>query len=372
MRAGRHTRVLTRYTITSILGIGFATALLAALILMGVDLFANLDTYMSYGVSFARALWLSCYYLPEALLLALGPAFLFSVTYHLSMLHANNEIMGIMNSGVSFGRVVRPIIILAVLLSAFHFGFNETVAIPFSNRKEVITTQITNRSEGTNSTNVAMSEMQNGYMVFASMYSDKEETLYDVSLMESTPEGRLTRRTDAYKAVYDRETGLWTFSDVYIYQSVPSGENASEIQVEHLGSQVNQVLTLEPQLFRSGSKEISKMSLDLAGAYLLRMKSLNQTEYARLGTEYYKRIFSCLSPLIMMIIACSLNYRFKKNILFLSLITSISLVVVYFVVQMMTIMMADQGVIAPQLGTLIPFAVMLLVSFLMSALLRRQ
>ena len=94
-------------------------------------------------------------------------------------------------------------------------------------------------------------------------------------------------------------------------------------------------------------------------------------QYASLGTAYYKRIFSCLSPLIMMIIACSMNYRFRKNVLFMSLVCSIAVAVVYFVVQMMTEMMADQGVIAPYYGSLVPFAVILLLSAIIGLVFRR-
>ena len=74
----------------------------------------------------------------------------------------------------------------------------------------------------------------------------------------------------------------------------------------------------------------------------------------------------------MIMIACSINYRFKKNVLFFSLVCSICVAVVYFVVQMMTVMMADQGVIAPQLGTLIPFAVIILIATVMGLIMRRQ
>ena len=49
-------RVLDRYTTASVLKIGLVTSLLASLMLMGVDLFTNLDKYMSYNVSFLKAL----------------------------------------------------------------------------------------------------------------------------------------------------------------------------------------------------------------------------------------------------------------------------------------------------------------------------
>ena len=305
-------RVLDRYTTTSILKIGFVTSLLASLMLMGVDLFSNLDKYMNYNVSFLKALSITLLYFPEAFLLAVGPSFLFAVTYHLSMLSANNEVMAVLNAGVSFQRILRPVIISAIVLSAAYFGFNELVAIPSTNSKELKMELITDSSGSVNNQNIALSDMQNGYMVYAGMYSDSDLTLYDVTLVESSSGGKLVRRTDAYRAVYDLETGLWTFYDAYVY--IPTENDG--VRIEYVDTEENSVLLLEPQLFRNVSNEISKMSLRLARAYLSRMKGLNPEEYAKLGTEYYKRLFSCLSPLIMILIACSINYRFKKNVLF--------------------------------------------------------
>lgn len=361
-------RVLDRYTTASVLKIGLVTSLLASLMLMGVDLFTNLDKYMSYNVSFLKALSITLYYFPEAFLLAVGPSFLFAVTYHLSMLSANNEVMAVLNAGVSFQRILRPVIISAILLSGAYFAFNELVAIPSTNTKELQMELITESSGSENNHNIALSDMQNGYMVFAGMYSEAEQTLYDLTLVESAEGGTLVRRTDAYRAVYDDQTGLWTFYDAYVY--TPTANEG--VRIDYVDKAENKVLLLEPQLFRNVSNEISKMSLRLARAYLSRMKGLNPEEYAKLGTEYYKRLFSCLSPLIMILIACSINYRFKKNVLFFSLVCSIAIAVVYFVVQMMTVMLADQGVIAPQLGTLIPFGVIILLATIMGTIMRRQ
>ena len=360
-------RTLDRYTISSIFKTGLVTSLLACFMLLGVDLFSNLDLYMNHNVGFARAFSVTILYAPEAFLLALGPSFLFAVTYQLSMLHAHNEVMSVLNSGVSLSRIVRPIIILAVLLSGFYFVFNEYIAIPSSNAKALQHENITKDTDSTNNQDIALSDMQSGYMVYAAIYSDSDQSLFDVSLIESDEHGGLIRRTDAYRATYNQETELWTFYDAYVYIPTPSG-----VSVEHVGDFENTVLLLEPQLFRNVSNEISTMSLELAKAYLDRMKSLNPEQYASMGTEYYKRIFSCLTPLIMILIACSINYRFKRNVLFFSLVCSICIAVVYFVVQMMTVMLSDQGVIAPQLGTLIPFIVIIALTTVMGAFLRRQ
>ncbi len=401
-------RVLIRYTLSSVIKVGMATAVLAALMLVGVDLFSNLDSYISYSVSFGQAFLVSLLYFPEALLLALGPSFLFSVTYFLSMLSANNEMICILNAGVSTRRIVVPCLVLAVLLSLGYFAFNEKVAISSSNLKDTKYKALTSRSTSGDNSDIALSDMQEGYMIYAGQFVDESSTLYNVSyveLLEGSEAGAASsdfwagsgteagsgswagsgseagsgtlgaassgaqafRRLDAYRAQYDQESGIWTLYDCYEYLPSTSGQT---IQVNYYGSLQIPRMQLEPQLFRNLSSEISKMSLNLAHAYVLRMKTLNPDEYARLGTEYYKRIFSCLTPLVMIIIACSMNYKFKKNVLFFSLICSICMAVVYFVVQMMTIMLADQGVIAPYLGTLIPFAVVLLLAGIMSAFLK--
>ena len=379
--------VLTRYTLSSVIKVGLATAFLAALMLVGVDLFSNLDSYISHNVSFGQAFLVSLLYFPEALLLALGPSFLFSVTYFLSMLSANNEMICILNSGVSLRRIVVPCLVLAVFLSLGYFVFNEKIAIECSNLKDTKYKALTSSNSNSDNTDIALSDMQDGYMVYAGQYVDETSTLYNVSYVEiltggeassgaqagASSEAQSFRRLDAYRAHYDQDAKIWTLYDCYEYLPVEASAgdtSGSTVQVNYYQSLEIPRMQLEPQLFRNLSSEISKMSLNLAHAYVLRMKSLNPDEYARLGTEYYKRIFSCLTPLVMIIIACSMNYKFKKNVLFFSLICSICVAVVYFVVQMMTVMLADQGVIAPYLGTLIPFAVVLLLAGIMSALLK--
>lgn len=389
MRSFKPFSVLTRYTLSSVIKVGLATAMLAALMLVGVDLFSNLDSYISHNVSFGQAFLVSLLYFPQALLLALGPSFLFSVTYFLSMLTANNEMICILNSGVSMRRVVIPCLVLAVALSVGYFAFNENVAIEASNLKDTRYKALTSSTSSLDNTNIALSDMQDGYMVYAGQFVNETSTLYNVSYVElldgalgfsgaSSVEASFNeassgeasfRRVDAYKAQYDETSKLWMLYDCYEYLPV-SDKVGQTVQVTYYNSLDIPRMQLEPQLFRNLSSEISKMSLDLAHAYVLRMKSLNPDEYARLGTEYYKRIFSCLTPLIMIIIACSMNYKFKKNVLFFSLICSICVAVVYFVVQMVTLMLADQGVIAPYLGTLIPFAVVLLLAGIMSAVLK--
>lgn len=360
-------KVVKRYTISSILRVGILTALLAALMLMGVDLFKNLDSYTTYQIGGKDVFLLTVLYFPEAFLLGLGPSFLFSLTYFLSQLHANNEYICILNAGIKYKKIIIPCLCTGILISCMAFAVNESCAIQFSNKKQVLFNQLTYESNDNDNYKISLSDTQNGYLVYAEEYYDAAEKLYDVSLVKHYSDGRLQFRLNAYKATWKKDRKTWLFEDVYRY--TPSlTDNRTEI--EHFDSIEIEDFNIEPQLFRNLSVEVSKMSLPIANNYLKRIKNLNPVQYASMATEFYKRVLSCLTPLVMIIIACSLNYRFKKNVMFFSLICSICIAVVYYVIQMVTLMLADQGVILPILGMLIPFISIIVLTGLLSLFLR--
>lgn len=361
-------KILTKYSLRSVLKVGFLTAFLAGLMLMGIDLFKNLDTYTRYQVSGLDILILTALYFPSGTLLGLGPAFLFSVTYYLSMLHASNEYVCILNSGINYKKFLVPIIFSAVFISLFYFGFNETVALPAENLKDARMRIIASTENGSNdNSNVALNNNDNSMLVYADTYIDSSTILYGVKVLEKTANNRIAARTDARTAVWNEEKQCWILNDAYAY--IPS-EDGTDAKIEHLETVEKSNFNLEPELFKNLSSEISRMSLKLSKSYLSKIKQYNKIQYAVLGTSFYKRILSCLTPLVMMVIACSLSYNFKKNVLFFSLLCSICIAVVYYVIQMLTLMLANQGIIHPALGMIIPFLSVLLITFIMSFAMR--
>ncbi len=76
-------RLLDRYVLWSILKVTLVTLALCTLMLVGVDLFTNLDSYLQNDVSWGQILRMSGLYIPQAMLIVIGPAALFSTTYFL-------------------------------------------------------------------------------------------------------------------------------------------------------------------------------------------------------------------------------------------------------------------------------------------------
>jgi lipopolysaccharide export system permease protein len=112
------------------------------------------------------------------------------------------------------------------------------------------------------------------------------------------------------------------------------------------------------------------MELPVAWDYLQKIQNYDHTEYNTLATDFYQRLFSCLTPFVLMLIACSINYRFKKNVLLFSIICCLCIGVIYYVVQMLSLIMANQGMISPMAGMLVPFALILVLSLGMTSTFR--
>lgn len=352
--------ILRRHTLYEILKVGLVTEVIATLMLVAADLFMNLEMFTSYDASAGQIIKASLLYAPEAFLLAMGPAFLFSVTYYLSMLHSNNEIMSVYNSGVSYRKLIRPILVLSLVLGLLSFFVNENVAIPLSLKKTQLTEMITQGSENSsNNTRIALSDPQSGYLVYARNYYDNIKLLSSVTLIRNAQD--CLSRADAKSATWNDVEGRWVLSDVRLIEK--SSDNSvkestySELELDDF--------TLEPRYFSRMTNEMTTLDLESAFAYLRSIRQLSRSAYCESASVLYKRLLSCLTVTVMVIISCSINYRFKKNILFLSIIFSLCVSVAYYVIQMVTDMLASQGVIEPYLGSLIPLLAVFILSRLM-------
>jgi lipopolysaccharide export system permease protein len=77
--------------------------------------------------------------------------------------------------------------------------------------------------------------------------------------------------------------------------------------------------------------------------------------------EYYHRFSFASASFVVMMLSISMGGRFKKNILLMSLLASLSAAVVFYVMEMITMMMARLGYIHPVIGAWLPVATFIVV-----------
>lgn len=356
---------LDKYILGSVMKVGVIAMLLCTLILASVDLISNLEKYIQLALPFSSIALRTVYYLPEALMMAIGPSFLFSITYFLSMLQANNEMICLLNAGIPYRRIIRPCLVLAVFVAVFYFAFNEMVGIEALKQKDMLEAKFYLSNSNYDNRNVTLADRDNGFVLFARRYLDNSRELQNTVLISKDSESNLLWRMTSDRAWWDEEQNNWVFEGNVLHQV--SGSMVSSSKTTRM---VIESLDIPPDMFRNVSEDIKTMELGPAFDYLERIRKFDSSQYTQLATDFYQRLFSCLTPLVLMLIACSINYKFKKNVLLFSIICCLCIGVVYYVVQMLTLIMASQGMISPEAGMLVPFALIGLLSLALTSTFR--
>ena len=357
---------IDRYIISSILRTTFVTVMLILFVLILFDVFSNVDRYMSSDVSYANIALLALYFAPQAVVLGLGPSLLFSTTYFLSMLHANNELIVLFNAGFSFRRIVIPCIALGIMLSGFLFLFNEQIAIPYAKEKMLLTNEVFNIRTSFDNRNITLRSEQNRYVIHAGRYYEKDDRITSVVVVMVDQQGRLSARIDAASGSYNGDYWVLQNATRYLLDVDGNVVDASKENEYH-----NVRLSLEPGLFRNLSADIKTMELTSAVQYLSRLKAIDSKQYAIFASDFYNRLLGSLTPLVLIVISCSTIFNWKKNVLIFSIIASLSIAIVFYVLQMLSLILAKQSVIPPVMGTLIPMLLLLVFSFV-SILYKRK
>src|SRR5215510_14412445 len=115
--------ILDRYLVRQFIPIFFVASAMFILILILIDLFANLVRYLNYEVPFSVIFQISIYYIPKSFSYALPISLLFAAAYTLGDLYARNELTTVFSSGIPFPRFSNSMVMIGLLASVFSFFF---------------------------------------------------------------------------------------------------------------------------------------------------------------------------------------------------------------------------------------------------------
>lgn len=355
-------KLYRRYIFRSTINVCLGALFLTTLMLISVDLFANLDTYLSHELPLSTIVHLTLLGAPQAVIFALGPSLLFSATFFLSQLHANNEYICLIGSGIRPLKIVFPIIAVGLLASILQFAFAEYVKLPLAKERLILEEELFGLRTTQDNRNITVHDPEGRYVLYARHYRAQDNRLREVLLLLFDEQGNLTQRLDARQGSYDEEHGQWSFREVQ------SQEIGKVVSARTLETYDDPRINLDPSYFRSSGGDIDQMDIQTARNYLNWMKRLDPNRYTPLAADFAKRILDALNPLVLIFIAATIRYSLKKNILLFAIITSLIVAVVYYVVQMVTMIAARQGVLSPIWAMVIPSVVVLLLAALQRTL----
>ncbi len=329
------------------------------IILEFVDLFTNINRYISNNVAIIDIIKIFLLYIPKTISYSLSPALLFSGTFVLAGLYSNNELISILNAGISYKKLIIPVFALGIFISLFSFVFNEFVVISTFKMKNEISSEILGFSNSFNNSQIviktkSVNKDENYIIYYAKYYDDEKRKINDTVILITDNNNKLKQRIDASWGIFT-EMGFWELNNVLIYTFANS-----IVSSQYVDTYSENNLNLHPDYMRNTSAVISELEINEARRLLERVELINFVEYRSYYTDFLERFSFSFTPLIVIMISSAFAWRFKKNILLFSILLSLSISVLYYVIEMISILLAKQGFISPAVGAWFPFVLFFL------------
>jgi lipopolysaccharide export system permease protein len=346
---------LDRYLVRQFLPI-FAVAVgMFMFILSLIDLFAHLVRYLNYEVPFFQILKISAFYLPKSFSYALPISLLFASAYTLGDLYARNELTSIFSSGIPFWRFSMPLVVIGFTASIFSFFFDDNLVIPTLRIKNELSRRFLHQVTAENNSDIVI-KARNGQLIYSVDYYDyTAKILNGISIVEQDTRGDFISLIRAQRAVWNGE--YWDFINPMIYFWEDGFLRARPLPPTDAYRE-------EPGIFRRSAVKPEELPVmqekllikDLIAAGLPHMEA---------QADYYHRFSYSTVSFIVMVLSISMGGRFKKNILLMSLLASLSAAVVFYVMEMLSMMMAKMGYIHTLIGAWFPVVVFIAIGLLL-------
>jgi len=312
------------------------------------DILPKLPHYAAQDASLKAVSLIALYYAPQCVSFSLPVSLLFAASFTLGNHYARNELLAVFTSGVSVRRYVLPIVVVGAVLSVFSFFFEDDVVIKANRERNELSQIVLKKPRNLNQSNVVVMGGSGRTVYQVYYYNDEEKSMQNVTVTERSEDGSFLYKFTAERATF--VDGLWRFERVRLHRWNEKGDTVVE---ENLSSFSRPGLDEPPEAFRKSVAGIEELSVSEARAFIEQRRSAGFPWYAE-AANLHKRFAFALTPLIVMLISSSVGGWFKKNVMVMSLVSSLSVSVAYYVTQMITMTYAELGYIAPFAGAWIP------------------
>lgn len=336
------------YILKKIIPFFIGSLFFISLILNLVDLFMNISSYLERKIPIKDVLMIMAYYVPKTLWYAGPMAFLFSTAYVLSDLYAHNEMQAIFASGISLLRFVLPILIISVFLSGGMLLFEDKYVVSTLEKKKSMQAIALGKKTSANNDDIVVLS-NNGKLIYkADKYRDKNKKLEKLILVFRDENKLLKSVIYASSATWDENLGLWSLSNPAQYDYSENGLEKVPVSQEY-----TKQLTEKYDIFQKREIDVELVDIKSAKIYIEHLKKAGLPYYEQ-QSVYYKKFAFPLIFFIASFLAIGLTGRTRKNVLLISLSFSLAAVVLYYVFQMMTMVLAKTQFISPFMGAWMP------------------
>jgi lipopolysaccharide export system permease protein len=335
-------KILDRYIFTQLIGPFFFGFFLFVVVIAIDPLISALQSIVNEGVSILVVLRWFLARLPQDMIFTFPMSTLLCTLLVFGRMSKDSETTALKAGGINFFRLLIPVLVFAVMITTFSFGFNELV-VPYSNRRanEIRRTEIMRLVEP-EATENALMKVSDGAFAYARKVFETKGTMERV-LLEYYENELLSRRISATKAHYD---GSWTLEEV-VLQVYTDGKVATSVPyVEMKIPGIRET----PSDFAKKTKKPNEMSYqelkDRIGMY----ERTRFDDPTALRVELAMKTSLPFATIFFALIGASFGLTSYRSGAFIGFGVSIIIIFVYYVIMSFSVAMGKAGMLPPLLA----------------------
>lgn len=295
---------IDKYIIRKFLGTFFFSIVLILTIAVVFDFAEKIDNFMEKEAP-VKAIIFDYYFnfIPYFATL-FAPLFVFiSVIFFTSKMAVNTEIIAILNSGMSFRRMMWPYLISAVVIAVFAFILTNFI-IPRANldRMEFEDKYYRSASRKVTVENIHRMVFKNIY-VFMGSYNPISQRGQNFTIERFGIDGRLESKLSSPTVVFDTSTNKWSAMN-YTLRDI-----TDEKEVITKGKQLDTTLTIKPSDFSRDPGFVGTMTYKELDDYIDLLHLQGSDELKLFLIEKHKRFSNPFAVFILTLIGVSLSSR---------------------------------------------------------------
>jgi len=346
--------IIDWYLIKKFLGTYFFTICLFVAILVIIDYNEKFESFNKNSAT-AHAIIFDYYlnFIPY-FINSFSPLFVFiAVIFFTSKLADNSEIIAMLSSGLSFGRLVVPYMISAALLAILTFALNSFIIPPGNVKRIDFENKYIKKVKTVVEPHIQLEVEPDVYAYFNS-YNDYDKRGNGFSLDRFKGKelvSRLTAQTIIWDSAY-----RWTINNYMIRDF--DGMKESVIT----GAKRDTTLAIVPSDFLISLGDAEQLTTPKLKTYIARQKTRGIGNIQQFEIEYHKRFAISFASFILTIIGVSLSSRKVKGGMGLNIGLGFVLSFSYILFMQITSTFAVSGLLSPFVAIWIPNVVYIFIA----------
>ena len=290
------------YIVKKFLGTFFFSISLILIIVIVFDISEKIDDFLRSEVSIKKIVF--DYYLNFIPYFGnlFSPLFIFiSVIYFTSKMAGNSEIIAMLNSGMSFSRLLRPFVFTSILLATLSFVLGNFI-IPETNKTRIdFENKYVKRKQKKRIKNIHM-QIQKDQYIYMESYNRAKNIGYKFTL-ENFENNKLESKLSANYIEYDTVDNNWRVRDYKIREYFEKNEKISQ------GRFLDTIINLSPKDLAKNKSLVETMGMKKLNEYIKEEKIRGTSQIIYHKIEKHKRIANPFSTIILTIVAVAIGSR---------------------------------------------------------------